>query len=189
MEIENTKFTNQLVIPSTDFKYNAPRTGVLQGGVLSAASFFVSIAFSIMIAVWVGLTMLAAFRIISGQGSQESREKGIKIIRNIWVGITSLVVFFAVISMVGVLIGFGSIYDWSTNLQQCPGSGSFYFSALENGKAKLEEEGIPPKAAAIFCCPTSETLVDVGGWEVIGVNNPDSTYNFEDCEFFGAEEI
>lgn len=186
-------FRNQVVVPSTDFVLDAPLSGISSGGVLSTIGTLAGAAFTVVLVIWVGISVWAALTIIRGSGDAQAQEKGFTMIKNIWLGISSLFVFFVVLSMIGTIFGFGSVYSWSENFLQC-GSGydGFYFATVETRKSELEDEGDVDQAN-IYCCPdVFDPLAGsniAAGWKVVDVNSVIDISYRGNCEFYESIEI
>ena len=153
------KFLNIIEVPGPSgspplFILDIPSVeGVFERGALSTVSFFISMFFSLVIIVWIVYTLFAVFKIISSQGNPEEVEKSFASIRNIWIGISMGLVFFAVIALLGAIFGFGSVYDWSTRLAQCGGyQGNFYFRQVPDELEVLKKEGITYGSGKVYCC-------------------------------------
>ena len=197
------RFLNQVVIPSTDFVIDAPHTGVSSGGVLATIGTLAGAAFTIVLVIWVGISIWAALTIIRGSGDAQAQEKGFTMIKNIWMGISSLFVFFVILSMIGTIFGFGSVYSWSENfLLFVSGYDGFYFAEVETKRAELigqdDSNGEEYTHALVFCCPEDSGFDNISGWEVRGWANPDlNNYNRSilingqntGCEFYDFEKL
>jgi len=119
-------------IPGIDIVLDLPSYGGWFGnGIFSAIGFALSIFFGFMIVVWVGLAIYGSYSIVSSLGDAQKVEKGWKIIKSIWIGITYFMGFFMIVSLIAVFVGIGSPWEWAENLQQCskdgPAAGRFYF--------------------------------------------------------------
>ncbi|MFQ5493455.1 MAG: hypothetical protein ACE5DX_04820 [Candidatus Dojkabacteria bacterium] len=154
-----TEFLNQVDIGGVKldlFNFG----GIFSRGLLAAVGFFMSLFFTFLLVVWVGLSIYAALKIVASQGNPESIQGAMTTIRNIWVGIAMGLVFFVVLSFLGSMVGFGNIYQWANNLSQCGGSGSgeFLFQVVESPEVRdMQEDG----ATRIFvgCCELSLPIV------------------------------
>jgi hypothetical protein len=59
----------------------------------------------------------------------EKLEKGVTLIKNIWMSISMGIAFFLILSALGSFLGFGSIFDWSKNAAHA-GYRRFLFSNI-----------------------------------------------------------
>lgn len=187
------KITNQLVIPSSDFEIAVPGSGGLfSGGLLSGLSILVSIFFAILIVIWIALSIYAGINIVRGYADQQLKEKGIQTIRNIWLGITSLVVFIAIISIAGSFIGFGNVFQWSDNLAQCNSAPGLYFSELEQGLREAEVEGTATQVN-VYCCPESDDALTgstiAPGWKAVPADSSLNVSYRGICEFVETVDL
>ncbi|KXK09723.1 MAG: hypothetical protein UZ20_WS6002000291 [candidate division WS6 bacterium OLB21] len=78
----------QLLIPNVG--------GIATGGVLSVIAFGISMVFTVMVVVWVALSIYAGIRIITSAAEPDGIEAGKKTITNIWIGIAMFLGFLVV---------------------------------------------------------------------------------------------
>lgn len=151
----------QLLIPNVG--------GIATGGVLSVIAFGISMVFTVMVVVWVALSIYAGIRIITSAAEPDGIEAGKKTITNIWIGIAMFLGFLVVLSVVGAFTGIGDIYSWHTNLAQCGGtSGQFMFQYLETDETlKGYSEDDFRQNVAIGCCKVR----DGQEWQSLVVND------------------
>lgn len=203
MEIvtESLTILSQLEIVGSDFELDLPGYGGVFGkGVFAAVGQGMAIFFALIIVVWVGLGLYGGFTIISSFGDPQKIEKGWKIIKSIWIGITYLLVFFSMITVLAVYIGIGAPWDWPTNLQQCarggPAPGRFYFQgkfvpdsthpqgAVRKSYSELAEEYKTTNPAMtrvyVLCC-------DNGNDRYIGLSGVNAA--IPECEVNSVEDL
>jgi hypothetical protein len=160
--------------------------GIFANGLLSLVGTVLSVVFSLLLLVWVSYSLYAGYMIIRSQGAAEGIEKGAGIIKNIWISISVLVIFFVILAFSGSFFGFGNVYDWSQNLAQCGPNGPFYFQQVEQQREYYTAHGATTKDATVYCCPfdadneTSDKLGSVtfrkgNDWVVYVVNNIQNT--------------
>lgn len=133
---------NQFSIPGSDIVLDLPSYGGFFGnGIFSAIGQGLVIFIVVLVIVWVGFSLYGGYSIISSLGDTQKIEKGWKTIKSVWIGITYFLLFFAVISLVGVFVGIGAPWNWVDNLQQCanggPASGRFYFQGKVDGGKRI----------------------------------------------------
>lgn len=160
-----SNFFLQLVVPSTEFIITPPSDtkGIFAGGLLSGVGALLSYAFTALIVLWVILSIYAAYTIITSAGDPQKVEKGFTIVKNVWIGGTSLLLFFVALMLISIFAGFGSVYNWSLYLRQCGGSsGGYYFKeVLED--VEFDESIIEDAQVKAYCCDDGWKIVTGGG--------------------------
>jgi hypothetical protein len=132
--------------------------GIFSGGVLSAIAFFLSMVFTLLIVIWIGYSIYGAYKIIASGGGEEL-QKGMTIIKNIWLSITFGLGFFIVLSAIGTFVGVGSIYDWTKSVAQChDGTGGFYFMDYELQSTVFTSNDIAFHKDRVYCCEVKENI-------------------------------
>lgn len=169
------KLFTQYTIPGSDIFLDLPTFGgFFEKGFFSAVGMGMFFFLSLIVVVWVALGIYAAFLIISSFGAEDKIKKGWTTIKSVWIGITYMIGFFLVVTIVGVFIGIGSPWNWAENLQQCaaggPASGRFYFQGVEvNGENITVSEqlsNLPPANYPVYCCENGDVesvVVGSGG--------------------------
>ncbi len=89
------------------------------GGIYSLLGYFASLIFSILLVVWIVVIIKGVLQINSSQGDEGGIKSGFQNIKNVFIGLTSGLVFFVVLSLVGVFFGFGNVYQWADKLSMC----------------------------------------------------------------------
>lgn len=128
------------------------------GGLLSGIASFLWLFFVVLMIIWVGYTLFAAYKIIKSQGDPGAIQQGMKWIKNVWISITVGVIFFIVLSVAGTFFGVGSIAQWHYQLSQChDSSGGFYFKdiAMQAGEEKVEYKDVR-------CCKVTGEIKGTG---------------------------
>lgn len=100
------------------------------GGIYSLLGYISSLVFSILLVVWIFVIISGAIKIISSQGAEDKLKEGYTNIKNVFVGLTMGLAFFAVLSLVGMFLGFGNVYQWADKLSMC--EGKFKYQAEED---------------------------------------------------------
>ncbi len=166
--------------------------GIFNSGLFATVGSFLSYFFVLLIVIWVGYSIYAAYKIVLSQGEEKDIETGMTLIKNVWMSISYGMIFFIALSIIGAIVGIGDVTQWNTQLAQCKGSaGGFYFRDL----AAQQFAEIPTKQ--MYCCTIAEDLNDApdpyneldfikGTSHFIGSDSgglPPSSY-FSDCEKF-----
>jgi hypothetical protein len=145
-------------------------TGVFKNGLWSAIGFGLSFFFTIMIMIWIGYSIYAAFK-ISHSGMEKDFETGITMIKNVWISISIGILFFVFLNVLGSFLGVGSIPQWYVNLAQCNGTaGGFYFKDM----AMQSLAGIPE--GKVYCCKV--TAIAAAPVEYLQTDFKDNTWHF-----------
>ena len=137
------------------FTFNLPGiSGIASNGVFAAIGFFLEWVLGFLILIWIGFSMFAAYKIITSQMA-EGLEEGVKIIKNIWIGISIGLLFFASLSLIGAIMGIGNITEWHHSLAQChDATGGFFFKDVQEQYAG----GLPQTANFVYCCLVTKDL-------------------------------
>jgi len=133
-------------------------------GILSLIALGISVVFSILFVVWIGLIIYAGIKYIASSGNPEQMQGGLKIIQNIIIGIAIFFGFIVVVSIFGAFTGVGNVFEWSENLAQCGESGEFYFTIRERA-INSYINSYPNGEIIIACC--KDTLDDVENWRYV----------------------
>jgi hypothetical protein len=161
------KILNQVSVPDNpDLILDYPSSfGLFNGGVLAIVGWVLWLLFMILVVIWVVITIYGAFVIIKGALNEQELQKGLTIIKNVWFGIVTIFIVYGLLSLAGVVMGFGRVDEWSQTLYQCPAdsSGTFYFRYLETNKYKNLLSGYPTNSNInVYCCKRSDGDV----WEI-----------------------
>lgn len=137
-----TKIFSQVGIPGSGIVLDLPNYGGLfNRGIFSAIGQSMSLFMGFLVVVWVGFSIYGSFGIVSSWGDPQKIEKGWKTIKSVWIGISYFLLFFVIISLLGVFVGIGAPWNWADNLQQCarggPAAGRFYFQGRTEGDQRL----------------------------------------------------
>lgn len=156
-----------------DICINLPEVGLFKGqGFFSAIGYVLTILLGVLLVIWVGYSIYAGYKIVSSSMAK-GLEEGVNIIKNIWIGITMGLAFFAVISVIGGMLGIGDITRWHTNLSQChDATGGFYFKDVQE-QAVL---GFPEDTSMAYCCKV--TNIAGAGLDYEHVSFKDGTYHY-----------
>lgn len=136
MDQLNTVIQNTVIqayqIPGTGFSLDLPSYGgFFANGVFSAIGLLMYLFLVVLIVAWVGFSLYGAYSIVGSMGDPQKIEKGLKIIKSVWIGISYFLIFFLIITFGAVFIGVGAPWNWAKNLQQCPpggpAAGRFFF--------------------------------------------------------------
>ena len=141
-----------------DVCINLPEVGLFKGqGFFSAIGYVLTILLGVLLVIWVGYSIYAGYKIVTSSMAK-GLEEGVNIIKNIWIGISMGLAFFAVISLIGGMLGIGDITRWHTNLSQChDATGGFYFKDVQEQVVL----GFPEDTSVAYCClVTSEKGVN-----------------------------
>lgn len=155
--------------------------GIFNNGPLAAIGAILNYFFVIMMMIWIGYSIYAAYKIVLSQGAEKDIETGITLIKNVWISITWGVVFFIAISIVGAFSGIGDITQWYIQLSQCNGQ-SFYFKDMAEQKVEGYE------FTHVYCCKVSGSSgissklgYEEGESHFIGSTSESNT-GFSDCK-------
>ena len=81
--------------------------------------------------------------------------------------------FFAVISLIGGMLGIGDITRWHTNLSQChDATGGFYFKDVQEQVVL----GFPEDTSVAYCCQV--TTIEAAGPDFKDVSFKNGTYHY-----------
>jgi hypothetical protein len=176
------------VIPGiTGIKLDIPNPGGLfEGGLLSGIGTIMQIALGLTLTIWVVLTIIAAINIISSNGDSEKIKTSFTKIKTMWIASSILGVFFVIISLVGVIFGFGIPTDWGNTLSQCGGySGPFYFVQVDMQRDHWYKTFgiVVGEKNPVYCCTFNasqvgsgnEAFFDKGNWKNIGIKEGDTS--------------
>lgn len=141
-------------------------------GLLAILGNILTIIMAILFVIWVGYSIYASYKIVTSEMAK-GMEEGINIIKNVWIGISMGLAFFAVISLIGGIVGIGDITRWHTNLSQCNDlSGGFYFKDVQE-QITL---GFPEKTYDVYCCKI--TNITSAGSLFENSSFKDNTYHY-----------
>jgi hypothetical protein len=152
------------------FKVNLPTiSGIASNGVFAAIGFFLEWILGFLLIIWIGFSIYAAFKIITSQMA-EGLEEGVKIIKNIWIGISIGLLFMISLSFIGAFVGFGNITEWHHSLAQChDATGGFFFKEVQEQYAG----GLPQTSNYVYCCKVTADLKTVAA---LKTNYKDSSF-------------
>jgi hypothetical protein len=106
--------------------------GLFSNGLIFGFGLVIQIVLGLFIMIWVVYAALAGLQIVRSQGSADQIAEGSKKIKYIWMSGSVLFIFFAVIALIGSILGFGLPTEWGNTLSQCGGySGPFYFAQVD----------------------------------------------------------
>jgi len=124
-------------------------------GLIYGFGLVIQIVLGLFILIWIMYAAFAGLQIIRSQGSADKIEEATKKIRYIWMSGAILFVFFAIISIVGAIFGFGLPTEWGNTLSQCGGySGPFYFAQVDQ-QTKYYSYYLSteiPRSQKAYCC-------------------------------------
>ena len=152
---------------------NLPEVGLLKGqGFFSAMGYVLSIAMGVLLVIWIGYSLYAGYKITTSSMSK-GLEEGVNIIKNIWIGMSMGLAFFAIISLVGGMLGIGDITRWHTNLSQChDATGGFYFKDVQEQVVL----GFPEDTSVAYCCLVTDIATSDPLYK--NVSFKDGTYHY-----------
>lgn len=102
-------------------------------------------------------------------------------IKNVWFGITAFIVFVIALSIGGNIVGYGNVYEWSKNLEQCGGKG-FYFPVKEKDVDQLKDTYTTPSTAYVFCCENDGATYE-RGWKAVDYRQTAEVFTYTaECE-------
>jgi hypothetical protein len=135
--------------PGLGIKIDLPTVMLFKGqGLFSALGYILTMVLAVIFVIWVGYSIYAGYKIVTSSMAK-GLEEGINMIKNVWIGISMGLAFFAVISVVGGIMGIGDITRWHINLSQCNnGTGGFYFKDVQEQIVL----GFPETGYTVFCC-------------------------------------
>jgi len=172
-------------------------SGIASQGIFATIAYVLELIFGLMVLIWVGYSIYAGYKIITNSEAK-GIEEGIKIIKNIWIGISIGLLFFVVLSITGSVMGVGDITRWHIGLAQCnDASGGFYFKDVQEQIVA----GLPETNNDVYCCKVKKDLKGIEGdpgtfynhssfkkdtWHYIVVNKGETTTSllFSDCKKF-----
>ena len=110
------------------------------GGIYSLLGYISSLLFTILLIVWIVVIISGAIKIISSEGAEDKLKEGYGNIKNVFVGLTMGLAFFAVLSLIGTFLGFGNVYQWADKLAMCEGKFKYQReSEIEDTGAEVPE--------------------------------------------------
>jgi hypothetical protein len=159
--------------PDLGINISLPEIMLFKGqGVLAAMGYILNIVLAILFVVWIGYSIYAGYKIATSSMAK-GLEEGMAIIKNIWIGISMGIAFFAVISVIGGIVGIGDVTRWHTNLSQCHDvTGGFYFKDVQE-QITL---GFSESNYTAYCCKV--TNIDNAGDAYNNVSFKDGTYHY-----------
>ncbi|MBN1916243.1 hypothetical protein JW796_04680 [Candidatus Dojkabacteria bacterium] len=124
--ISMNRVSAQVVVPGDeaglfdDFKFDIfVPANFAEGGIYSLLGYLSSLVFSVLLVVWIVVIIIGVFKIISSQGAEDKIKSGYQEVKNVFIGLTTGLIFFVVLSLIGVFFGFGNVYQWAQNLEMC----------------------------------------------------------------------
>jgi len=110
------------------------------GGLYSLLGYISSLLFTILFIVWIVVIISAAIRIVSSEGAEDKLKEGYNSIKNVFIGLTMGLAFFAILSLIGTFLGFGNVYQWADKLSMCEGEFKYQReSEIEDTGAEVPE--------------------------------------------------
>lgn len=109
---------------------------------------------------WVGLILRAAFLALKSEGSEEGMGEAMKKMQSAFIGAGISIAFPVALSLIGAIMGIGSLWQWPKALRGCPRSedSAFFFQQV------LRESDDPniadPTSAAESTCYVGEAPSD-----------------------------
>jgi hypothetical protein len=173
-------------------KIDLPEIMLFKGqGILSAMGYILNIILGILLVIWIGYSIYAGYKIVTSSMAK-GLEEGVNMIKNVWIGISMGLAFFAVISVVGGIMGVGDITRWHVNLSQCNnGTGGFYFKDVQE---QITLGVVPETGYTAYCCNVTNianagsTFKDVsfkdGTWHYILTSGGTPGNGFGECTKF-----
>jgi len=139
--------------PGLGIKIDLPTVMLFKGqGFFSAMGYILTMVLAVIFVIWVGYSIYAGYKIVTSSMAK-GLEEGVGMIKNVWIGISMGLAFFAVISVVGGIMGIGDITRWHINLSQChDATGGFYFKDVQEQVVL----GFPETGYTVFCCKVSD---------------------------------
>lgn len=107
-----------------------------------------------LVVFWIFLILRAGFEAIKSEGDSEKISEASKKVKSAVIGVATTLIFPAILSVIGALMGLGPLWSWPAALRDCPnlkdsGGSQFYFQEVlvqaDNGEAN-------PRAAADVAC-------------------------------------
>lgn len=107
-----------------------------------------------LVVFWIFLILRAGFEAIKSEGDSEKISEASKKVKSAVIGVAMTLIFPAILSVIGALMGLGPLWAWPAALRDCPnlkdsGGSQFYFQEVlvqaDNGEAN-------PRAAADSAC-------------------------------------
>lgn len=113
------------------------------GSILSWLSFFGGLLTIVLLIYWVFRILVSSINAIRSEGDKEKLENAIKSIRSNFIGAVVTLAFPIILSLIGVVLGVGTVFDWPKSFRFCPEESeyTFYFEAfLKEGTQELAEQ-------------------------------------------------
>lgn len=107
--------------------------------VYSYISLLLGLAFVLLTTYWVFKIIAAAVNIIQSQGDSGKVAESIKKIQAVFIGIMTLFLFVAGISVVGAIFNLGNFFEWPKKLSICT-TGEFYVTKALEMNTSTERE-------------------------------------------------
>ena len=130
--------------------FNLPDvTSMFDKGIASAAGWILSFAFMGLMAIWVTVSIIGAYK-ITRSGMEKEMEEGMTLLKNVWTSASVGLLIFASFSVIGTFLGIGNFTQWNYTLAQChDAAGGFYFMDI----ASQEMQGIElTNESVVKCC-------------------------------------
>ncbi len=115
-------------------------------GILALLGLIGQLIFGLLVVVWIFIALLSGLKIVRSQGKAEDIESGTGAIGNMLKGITFGLLFFVAVSVIGMITGAGTVFEWSDNLQECSCEASVEgtpcYTYKFQAEASVEEETV-----------------------------------------------
>jgi hypothetical protein len=138
-----------------------PVFGDLSLGISAHATLFSWLSFSANVVVialvvfWIFLVLRAGFEAIKSEGDAEKISEAAKKVKSALIGVGTTLIFPAILSIIGAIMGLGPLWTWPAAFRDCPNQkdseegSQFYFQEV----LKKADTGIPnPSSAAEQSC-------------------------------------
>jgi hypothetical protein len=93
------------------------------------AAFIGSLATVGLVIFWVYLILRAGVKALQSQGTPEGLEEAFKKIKSVFIGAALSFFFPVILSLAGIFLGIGSIFQWPKMFSNCNGTYQYYFQA------------------------------------------------------------
>ncbi len=118
---------------------------------LSWAAFIGALATVGLVIFWIYLIIKAGVKALQSQGNPEGLEEAFKRVRSVLIGASISLFFPAILSLVGVFLGIGTIFQWPKMFEDCnSGDHQYYFQAYL--AAPKEKPDADPEVYADSIC-------------------------------------